>query len=102
MFEEAFMYSGISPEAALAGQALFGIRRVGSQVCFNGKMPVPFANSRHLETAFSQPSANSVQEIRLIAEGYMSLSEGILQSKPTADAFFACRFGWFGAGASIY
>ena len=98
MFEEAFMYSGISPEPALAGQALFGIR----PVCFNGKMPVPFANLRHLETAFSQPSANSLQEIRLIAEGYMSLSEGILQSKLTADAFFACRFGWFGAGASIY
>jgi len=63
---------------------------------------VPFANLRHLETAFSQPSANSLQEIRLIAEGHMSLSEGILQSKPTADAFFACRFGCFGAGASIY
>ena len=38
-----------------------------SQVCFNGK--------RH---SFSQPSATSLKEMRLIAKGYMHLSEGIL------------------------
>ena len=84
--------SGISPEPALAGPGLFGIRPVGtqgcSQVCFNGK-----------RDSFSQVSANSLKEMRLIAKGYMRLSEGILQSKLTADAFFACGFG---AGASIH
>ena len=99
MFEEARSgtarwpsCSGISPEPALTGPGLFGIRPVGtqgcSQVCFNGK-----------RDSFSQPSANSLKEIRLIAAGYMRLSEGILQSKLTADAFFALRFG---AAASIH
>ena len=103
MFEEARSgtprlpsCSGFSTEPALPGPGLFGIRSVGAQGCSQGSQ-VCFDGKRD---SFSQPSANSLKEMCLIADGYMSLSEGILQSKqPTADALFACGFG---ASASIH